>query len=659
MLESFWILLLFPLAGAAVNGLCGKRLPHKLIGLIACGAVLASFLVAALAFVELTGRAADDRLVTVSLFTWIEAGEFVSRAAFLFDPLSAVMILIVTGVGFLIHVYSIGYMHGEDGYYRYFSYLNLFIFMMSLLVLGDNFLVMFVGWEGVGLCSYLLIGYYFKERFAGDAAKKAFVVNRVGDFAFLLGLFLIFREFGSITYLDAFQSVQSSYPGMETGFGILSLITLLLFIGATGKSAQTPLYVWLPDAMAGPTPVSALIHAATMVTAGVYMIARCSPLYSRAPETLLIVAVVGAATALLAALIAIGQRDIKKVLAYSTVSQLGYMFVACGVGAYAAGIFHLMTHAFFKALLFLGSGSVILAMHHQQNIFKMGGLKKYLPYTWGVMLVATLAIAGVPGLSGFFSKDEILWQAFSSPQGHPLIWALGVAVAGLTAFYMFRMLFLTFHGQERIEMGHHDDSHGEDDHSHHDAKPQEPGWSVRGPLGVLAVLSVLGGLVGLPAWLASTNQLHHFLEPSFHYQFVPEAHGEHSHALEMGLAGVTTLIGLMGIFVAYTAYLRRPHLPEQVSQRLSGLYRLIRQKFLVDEAYDAVIIRPTHWLSKNVLWKVFDDGVIDGAVNGTATVVQIWAQQLRKIQNGYVRSYATWILLGTALLFAYFSYFAA
>ena len=659
MLESFWILLLFPLAGAAVNGLLGKKLPPKMIGLIACGTVLASFLVAALAFWELTGRSADDRLITVSLFSWIEAGEFVSRAAFLFDPLSAVMILIVTGVGFLIHVYSIGYMHGEDGYYRYFAYLNLFIFMMSLLVLADNFLLMFVGWEGVGLCSYLLIGYYFKERFAGDAAKKAFIVNRVGDFAFLLGLFLIFREFGSINYLEVFQSAQSAYPSAETGFGILSLITLLLFIGATGKSAQIPLYVWLPDAMAGPTPVSALIHAATMVTAGVYMIARSSALYSRTPETLLIVAAVGGATALLAALIAIGQRDIKKVLAYSTVSQLGYMFMACGVGAYTAGIFHLMTHAFFKALLFLGSGSVILAMHHQQDIFKMGGLRKYLPYTWGVMLVATLAIAGVPGLSGFFSKDEILWQAFSSPGGHPLIWALGVGVAGLTAFYMFRMLFLTFHGQERIEMGRHDGSQGQQDRGHQDAKPQEPGWSVRAPLGVLAVLSLLGGLVGLPAWLASTNQLHHFLEPSFHYQFVPQAHGQHSTALEMGLVGLTSLVGLIGILAAYIAYLRNPHLPERVAQKMSGLYKLMRQKFLVDEAYDAVIIWPLHWISKNVLWKVVDNGLIDGAVNGTATVVQIWSQQLRKIQNGYVRSYATWILLGTALLFAYFSYFAA
>ncbi|HLV02301.1 MAG TPA: NADH-quinone oxidoreductase subunit L, partial [Acidobacteriota bacterium] len=417
MLDYYPILLIFPLIGAAICGLVGRRLSHGLIAAIGCGSVFLSFLVTLLAFVELLGLPPESRLIQTHLFTWIESGDFVSNAAFLLDPLSAVMMLVVTGVGFLIHVYSVEYMRGESGFYRYFAYINLFIFMMSVLVLADNYLLMFVGWEGVGLCSYLLIGYYFDTREAGDAAKKAFVVNRIGDVGFILGVLLIFRTFGSVDYLVVFEEVVSRFPVAETGLGVLGAITLLLFVGATGKSAQIPLYIWLPDAMAGPTPVSALIHAATMVTAGVYMIARSSALYSRAPETMTVVAVIGLLTALLAALIAVAQRDIKKVLAYSTVSQLGYMFLAVGVGAFGAGIFHLYTHAFFKALLFLGSGSVILAMHHEQDMLRMGGLKKYLPVTWATMGIATLAIAGIPPLAGFFSKDGILWNALSSPHG--------------------------------------------------------------------------------------------------------------------------------------------------------------------------------------------------------------------------------------------------
>ncbi|HSR68069.1 MAG TPA: NADH-quinone oxidoreductase subunit L [Acidobacteriota bacterium] len=660
MLDSFPILLLFPLLGAAICGLAGKRLPERAVGAIACSAVFASFLVAAASFFELLGLSPEQRVRVVEAFTWIQAGDFASSASFLFDPLSSLMILVVTGVGFLIHLYSMGYMQGEDGYYRYFAYLNLFIFMMSVLVLADNYLLMFVGWEGVGLCSYLLIGYYFKERFAGDAAKKAFIVNRIGDFGFLLGMFLLFSEFGTLAYLDVFESVSALSP--ESGFGVLSLITLLFFVGATGKSAQIPLFTWLPDAMAGPTPVSALIHAATMVTAGVYMIARSSALYSRAPDTLLIVAVVALATALLSALIAVAQRDIKKVLAYSTVSQLGYMFLACGVGAYTAGIFHLMTHAFFKALLFLGSGSVILAMHHQQDLFKMGGLRKYLPWTWATMGIATLAIAGFPFLSGFFSKDEILWEAFSSPYGGPAFYAVGALVAGLTSFYMFRLMFLCFHGSERIEMGEH---HGDDDHhaqgpekqAHHDAKPKEPGMVVLLPLVLLAVLSFIGGWVGLPPWLAETNQLHHFLEPSFQYKYslaaAGEHHGDHT-AMELTLAGLAVALGLVGFLVAYWSYIRDPELPQRVSTRFAGAYQLMRNKFLVDELYDALFVHPLQWISRNILWRLMDASIIDGLVNGTAALVQIFSQMARRMQTGYVRSYAAWVLFGTVLIFVFY-----
>ncbi|HSR50506.1 MAG TPA: NADH-quinone oxidoreductase subunit L [Acidobacteriota bacterium] len=663
MLDSFPILLLFPLLGAAINGLVGKRLPERAAGIIACSSVFLSFAVAVLSFFELLGLPHQERVHSVELFTWIQAGDFASQAAFLFDPLSAVMILVVTGVGFLIHLYSMGYMQGEDGYYRYFSYLNLFIFMMSVLVLADNYLLMFVGWEGVGLCSFLLIGYYFKERFAGDAAKRAFIVNRIGDFAFLLGMFLLFSEFGSIAYLDVFENVSAIEP--ESGFGILSVITLLFFIGATGKSAQIPLFVWLPDAMAGPTPVSALIHAATMVTAGVYMIARSSALYSRAPDTLLIVAVVALATALLSALIAVAQRDIKKVLAYSTVSQLGYMFLACGVGAYSAGIFHLMTHAFFKALLFLGSGSVILAMHHQQDLFKMGGLRKYLPWTWGTMGIATLAIAGFPFLSGFFSKDEILWEAYSSPLGGPAFYAVGALVAGLTSFYMFRLMFLCFHGEERIEMGEHHDDHGQgnhgDDHGH-DAqavqhKPKEPGWIVLLPLVLLAVLAVIGGWVGLPPWLSDTNQLHHFLEPSFEYRYVAHAATQEHHdhtALELTMAGLAVALGLVGFLVAYWGYAKDPDLPGRVSRRFAGAYQLMRNKFLVDELYDTLFVYPIQWISRNILWRLMDASVIDGLVNGVAALAQIGSQMARRLQTGYVRSYAAWVVFGTVLIFVFY-----
>ncbi|MCH8320236.1 MAG: NADH-quinone oxidoreductase subunit L, partial [Acidobacteria bacterium] len=541
MLEHFWILILFPLVGAAINGILGRRFPHPVIAWLSCSTVALSFLVALLSFYNFIRLPEDQRIITHHLFTWIQSGNFVSEFSFLLDPLSMVMILVVTGVGFLIHIYSLGYMAGQSGYYRYFAYLNLFIFMMSVLVLADNYLLMFVGWEGVGLCSYLLIGFYFEKKNAGDAAKKAFILNRIGDVGFLIGVFLIFRTFESVQYLTVFQAVSEQFAVMGTEFGVLGAITLLLFIGATGKSAQVPLYVWLPDAMEGPTPVSALIHAATMVTAGVYMIARSAPLYSRAPETLFIIAVVGISTALLAALIATVQRDIKKVLAYSTISQLGYMFLAMGVGAFGAGVFHLLTHAFFKALLFLGSGSVIMALHHEQDLFNMGGLRKYLPVTFYTMWMGTLAIAGVPLFSGFFSKDAILWKTFAA--GNEALWLMGVVVAGLTAFYMSRLMFLAFHGRERSEKQHQGAP---------DPSPKEPSWSVTVPLIILALFSLLDGYIGLPGYWGR-NRLEEFLAPSFRFQYSGQAASamEHAHLTEIILTLVTLLVTFFGFALAY------------------------------------------------------------------------------------------------------------
>jgi len=644
VLENFWILILFPLVGAAINGIFGRRFPHRVIAWFSCSTAALSFLVALLAFYNFIQLPGDQRIIAHRLFTWIRSGNFVSEFSFLLDPLSMVMILVVTGVGFLIHVYSLGYMAGQSGYYRYFAYLNLFIFMMSLLVLADNYLLMFVGWEGVGLCSYLLIGYYFERKSAGDAAKKAFVLNRIGDVGFLIGVFLIFRTFESVEYLAVFQAVSDQFAGMEAKFGVLGAITLLLFIGATGKSAQIPLYVWLPDAMEGPTPVSALIHAATMVTAGVYMIARSAPLYSRAPETLFIIAVVGISTALLAALIATAQRDIKKVLAYSTISQLGYMFLAMGVGAFGAGIFHLLTHAFFKALLFLGSGTVIMALHHEQDLFNMGGLRKYLRITFYTMWMGTLAIAGVPLFSGFFSKDAILWRTFAT--GNGALWLVGVVVAGLTAFYMSRLMFLAFHGRERLEKKHHDAP---------DASPREPSWSVTVPLIILALFSLLAGYIGLPGYWGS-NRLEEFLAPSFRFQYSGQAASamEHAHLTEIILTLVTLLVTFFGFALAYHLYIKDPQITERLASRFPWPYQLLRRKFFLDEIYDWTLVRPVQGLSRTILWKGIDVHFIDALVNGTASLMQAWSHRVKRIQSGYVRLYATWILGGASLILFYY-----
>jgi NADH-quinone oxidoreductase subunit L len=639
MLKYLWLIPVLPLAGAAINGILGRRLPKKVISLVACGASGAAFLLALATVRDLLQFRAEERHFVQHLFTWISSGSFVSKAEFLLDPLSSVMLLVVTGVGFLIHIYSIGYMHAEDGYYRFFAYLNLFLFSMLVLILSNNFLLMFVGWEGVGLCSYLLIGYYFDRKSAGDAGKKAFIVNRVGDVGFVLGIFLIFATFDTLDFGGVFEQIASGaqrFP-VEASAGILTAIALLLFVGATGKSAQIPLYVWLPDAMEGPTPVSALIHAATMVTAGVYMVVRCAPIFSRAPIAMEVVAGIGILTAFMAATIGLVQTDIKRVLAYSTVSQLGYMFVAAGVGAFSAGIFHLMTHAFFKALLFLGAGSVIHAMSGEQDMMKMGGLRKHTPITYWTMLVAALAISGIFPLSGFFSKDEILWSAWANH--HPFIWFVGLATAGMTAFYMFRLIFLTFFGAERFS-----------DHVRHHL--HESPTSMTLPLVLLAVLSVTGGFIGLPAWMGVGNAFEHYLEPSLQLALRPE-HGELSHTLEIGFAGISLAAALIGIFTAYSFYITRPGAAARLAQSMQGLYRLLFRKYYVDEIYDAALINPAVTGSREVLWKAVDVRLIDGLVNGVGRSVQGWGALMKNVQNGLVRSYATWILAGAVAVLFY------
>jgi len=640
MMDYIWLIPLLPLAGSAINGLAGKRFGKTFVSWVACGSVGLSFAFAIGAVLNLVQLGPGEREVVRTYFTWIASADFIARAEFLLDPLSAVMLLVVTGVGFIIHIYSIGYMHAEDGYYRFFSYLNLFLFSMLVLVLAGNFLLMFIGWEGVGLCSYLLISYYFDRKSAGDAGKKAFIVNRIGDVGFMLGMFLVFATFGSLDFGEVFRQVASApvrFP-VETGFGLLTAVSLLLFVGATGKSAQIPLYVWLPDAMEGPTPVSALIHAATMVTAGVYMVVRCSPIFSRSEIALAVVSVVGILTAWFAATIGLTQTDIKRVLAYSTISQLGYMFVGAGVMAYSAGIFHLMTHAFFKALLFLGAGSVIHAMGGEQDLMRMGGLRKFVPTTYRTMLVAALAISGIFPFAGFFSKDEILWSAWAN--GHPVIYLVGLATAGLTAFYMFRLTFLAFYGEERFtaEVRHH----------LHESPP-----TMTIPLTLLAILSTVGGFVGLPAWMGlGANRFDEFLKPALKHTRLAEAH-DLPHGTEMIFAVISVLAALTGIYIAYRLYVRNPGAADAVAQRLRILYRLSFRKYFVDEIYDGALVCPIRDGAREILWKGLDALVVDGSVNGAGRSIRGLGAVLKHVQNGLVRSYAAWILLGTAVLLYY------
>jgi NADH-quinone oxidoreductase subunit L len=713
------LIIFAPLAGAVINWLVGRRVRNeRFIGGVACAAVGVSTIVAFFLAFKGDGALRTTQPIMDHLWTWVQVGSFRADFGLAMDRLSGVYALFVTFVGLLIHIFATGYMHGDSGYYRFFAYLNLFMFAMLTLVLADNFLLMFVGWEGVGLCSYLLIGYYLDRDEAAPAAKKAFIANRVGDWGFVLGLLLVFVMTGSISFFDkpnigvtsalaAIGSMPIDGFAWQTIFaGGITSIAVLLFIGATGKSAQIPLFVWLPDAMAGPTPVSALIHAATMVTAGVYMVVRCSAIYTHAPTAMFIVAIIGAATALFAATIGLAQNDIKKVLAYSTISQLGYMFLACGVGAFVAAIFHVMTHAFFKAQLFLGSGSVIHGMHHEQDMRRMGGLRKYMPITWLTMSAGWLAICGVPIFAGFFSKDEILWKTWSTtspgiPPGFgKALWFIGAVTALLTAVYMTRLMVMTFWGKERFEVPQIDElSHG-DEHAQHDPqidnlrhgkhRPHESPPSMTIPLVVLALLSTFGGLVGVPYALSSligghpenyfertlepvvikvpehaepeegsTTQLHWLSPPPQPVDGKPAVeplgashdseavHSPEEISQERLFTLISIMVGLTGIGIGWVMFQTQP---------LLQMPRLLENKYYVDEIYDATIIEPILVVSREGLWKLFDLGVIDGIVNGLGRVVTRLSGVIRYLQIGFVRGYAAIILAGAIIVIGYFAY---
>jgi NADH-quinone oxidoreductase subunit L len=627
-----WLIPLLPFVGFLLNGLLGRRLPNAVVSTIALlftAAPLAMVTGIALRFSGLNlpyVERLDVPFITTSVF----------RADFSFqlDQLTLIMLLVVTGVGFLIHIYSIGYMAHEEGYWRFFAYLNLFMFFMLTLVLAENFLLMFVGWEGVGLASYLLVGFYYLKPSAADAGKKAFILNRVGDFGFLLAMFLMIAHFGSLSYAKVFGAI-AQLPDLQGGF--LTAIALLLVLGATGKSAQIPLYVWLPDAMEGPTPVSALIHAATMVTAGVYMVVRSHTLFDRSPFALGVVAIIGTATALFAATVGMVQTDIKRVLAYSTISQLGYMFMACGAAAYSAAIFHLVTHAFFKGLLFLAAGSVIHSLGGEQDMRVMGGLRQKIPITFWTMSSGVFAISGMPPFSGFFSKDEILYQAFLSPTAGPIIWFVGLVTALLTAFYMFRLWFLTFFGDSRK----------------HDAHPHESPWVMLTPLVLLALLSFAGGWIGIPKALGGGDQFAHFLEPVVG---APAATGTENQ--ERLFSALSVVMGLIGVFLADLIYRRKPGMAERLAERARGLHALLFNKYWIDQIYTGVIVAPLLFLSRYLLWGVVDRGVVNGGGSLAAGSVRGLGALVQRVQSGNIRSYAGWLAVGAAalLLITYFGF---
>ena len=638
ILDHLWIIIALPLLGAAINGLLGKNFSKPIVNSVGIGSIALAFLSYVEAVREFSQLSGDQIPVVKSYFTWITAGQFKVDFALQVDQLTIVMLGVVTFVSLLVHIYSTGYMAHEEGYYRFFSYLNLFVFFMLTLVLATNVVLMFVGWEGVGLCSYLLIGFWFLKQSAISAGKKAFITTRIGDFAFTVGILLLFWTFNSVDFAAIFKQAANVQPEAFAPTGVLTAICLLLFTGAIGKSAQLPLYVWLPDAMEGPTPVSALIHAATMVTAGVYMVARMDPLFSRAPFAMFVVALVGALTAFFAATIGLVQTDIKKVLAYSTVSQLGYMFLGLGVGAYASGVFHLMTHAFFKGLLFLAAGSVIHAMGGDQEMPHMGGLRDKIPITFWCMFVATFAIAGIPGFAGFFSKDEILEAARSGPNANIWLWLLGLIGAGLTSFYMFRLIFLTFFGKPRY-----------DEHKVH---VHESPRSMTVPLIFLAILSTVGGWVAAPHLIGRTDYFEKFLHPVFATyapavaEGAPEALETPGIMLLHALTGWPVIIALAGLLVAWWFYIKSPQTPKKLAASLRAPYTLLLHKYYVDELYNAAIIQPLLWVSTNVLWHVVDETVIDGTVNGVARVARESGSELREIQSGNARSYATWVVIG-------------
>lgn len=662
---NLWLIPILPLAGATINGFFGKkssRTAVTIVGLFFSGAAFAWACQAAVRFTSLPQIPYQEFLAQ-----WIRSGSFAVNFAFYLDQLSLIMLLVVTGVGFLIHIYSVGYMWDDPSYYRFFTYLNLFLFFMLTLVLADNYLLMFIGWEGVGLASYLLIGFWFTKDSAASAGKKAFIVNRIGDFGFLIGLFLLIQNFHSLTFSTVFSAVR--LHGAETaGAGLLTWIGVLLMVGACGKSAQIPLYIWLPDAMEGPTPVSALIHAATMVTAGVYMVARSHVIFERAPIALTVVAIIGTLTAFFAATIGIAQTDIKKVLAYSTVSQLGYMFMACGVGAFSAGIFHLITHAFFKGLLFLAAGSVIHAVGGEQDMRMMGGLRTKIPWTFWTMTAATLAISGIPGFSGFFSKDEILWRAYQVSWAY---WLVGLITAYITAFYMFRLWFMTFFGKYR---GQAESSHDIETHSAHDTRGQhghghggihESPKVMLVPLVILAILSVIGGYVGVPGSLGGSDHFGQFLSPVFssstpniEHQGVPERQTEGREpetgaSTELMFTGISVLVAILGFGTAWLLYYKNPGLPDKISGSLSRTYDAVANKYYVDELYAALFVKPLINGSRKILWQGVDRKVIDAAVNDSAEGARHVSDEVRHMQSGNVRSYAGWVALGSAVVIAY------
>jgi NADH-quinone oxidoreductase subunit L len=658
-----WLIPVLPLVGAAINGLLGKKFSRQAVSAVALlfsGAAFAMVLVVASRFSSLTTPHIEF------LAPWIRAGKFQVDFSFYLDQLSLVMLLVVTGVGFLIHIYSMGYMAEEGGFYRFFAYLNLFMFFMLTLVLASNYLLMFIGWEGVGLASYLLIGFWFTKDPAASAGKKAFIVNRVGDFGFLIALFLLIKHFGSLNFDQVFQSVIPMSP--ETGAaGLLTAIGLLMMVGAAGKSAQIPLYVWLPDAMEGPTPVSALIHAATMVTAGVYMVSRSHVIFERAPMAMTVVAIIGTLTALFAATIGITQTDIKKVLAYSTVSQLGYMFIACGVGAFSAAIFHLVTHAFFKGLLFLAAGSVIHSVSGEQDMRQMGGLRTKIPWTFWTMTAATLAISGIPPFAGFFSKDEILWRAYQSSW---VYWFIGLFTAFLTSFYMFRLWFMTFFGEYRgsADSEHADVAPGHSAHGHHGIHESPRLMLI--PLVVLAFLSLTGGWIGVPAALGGSDHFDKFLGPVFHSTVTglgaegqgvvapsekrsEETEPQTGHATELLFTGISVFAGLLGFFLAWLLYHRNPQLPQQIAASLGGLYQTVVHKYYIDELYATLFVKPLIAGSTLILWHGIDQDVINATVDNGADGAREVSDSLRHMQSGNLRSYAGWVAAGAAVVIAY------
>jgi NADH-quinone oxidoreductase subunit L len=662
-----WLIPILPFAGFLINGTVGRKLPRAAVSAIALLFTAAPAVIVAMLWNYMKFGNGPLTFSAVSR-PWIAVSGFQVNFAFTVDPLTLIMLAVITGVGFLIHVYSVGYMAHEDGFWRFFAYLNLFMFFMLVLVLSSSFLLLFVGWEGVGLASYLLIGFYFTKDSAANAGKKAFVVNRIGDFGFLLAMFLLIAHFGSLDFNSVFTQISAT---PLTG-GFLTAIALLLVVGATGKSAQIPLYIWLPDAMEGPTPVSALIHAATMVTAGIYMVARCHVLFDKSPTALMVVAVIGAATALMAATIGMVQQDIKRVLAYSTVSQLGYMFLACGVGAYSAGIFHLMTHAFFKALLFLAAGSVIHAMNGEQDMRVMGGLRKKIPVTFWTMTAGVVAIAGIPPLAGFFSKDEILYQAFISDNPlAKLLWLVGLITAGLTSFYMFRLWFKTFFGAPRFEEhGHSHDlhaAHGAAIHARHDTKlvleaePEpshghahgvhESPWIMTLPLIILAILATVGGWVGVPLAFGGHNEFEHFLEPVFSSSAVTPEHVSFRGA-EPILAVVSIAVAVLGFLIAYFCYYRKPGTAGAFAQKFKPLYSLLDHKYWVDEIYGTVIVAPLLLFSRIFLGYIVDTGLVQGTGGSLTAGTRSFAWLVRRVQSGNIRSYAGWLALGAAAVIA-------